>query len=165
MSSKDRDMVSRSLLWKSDSEEETIEKGRRLGSHLEEGDILALTGPLGSGKTRLVKGVALGLGVARAEDVKSPTFVYLRIHKGRIPLYHLDAYRFQGPEGFEAIGGWELLREDGVGVIEWADRLGDDLPEDRLDIEMILAGATMREIRITARGEAASRLESIGNAA
>jgi tRNA threonylcarbamoyladenosine biosynthesis protein TsaE len=150
-----------SLAWRSDSEEETIRLGRRIGRTLVAGDLVALTGPLGSGKTRLVKGIALGLGVADADSVTSPTFVYLRIHSGRVPLYHFDAYRLDGEAEFLALGGWELLGEEGVSVVEWADRLAPALPVDRIDVDLRPLDPSTRELLIRGHGKMASRPEEI----
>ena len=135
--------------------------GRRIGSILQAGDVVALTGPLGSGKTCLTKGIALGLGVSTSDSVTSPTFVYLRVHRGRLPLYHLDAYRITGAEEFLGLGGWEMLGEDGVSVIEWADRVSPALPRDRMVIDLAPLGPSTREIRLKGLGSAAPRLEEI----
>lgn len=135
--------------------------GRRIGKALQAGDVVALTGPLGSGKTCLTKGIALGLGVPDADSVTSPTFVYLRTHLGRLPLYHLDAYRLAGAEQFFALGGWEMMEEDGVSVIEWADRLGPALPRDRLDVRLAPTGPSSREISLEGLGKTAARLKEI----
>ena len=135
--------------------------GHRIGKALRAGDVVALTGPLGSGKTCLTKGIALGLGVPDADSVTSPTFVYLRIHLGRLPLYHLDAYRLAGAEQFFALGGWEMMEEDGVSVIEWADRLGPVLPTDRLDVRLAPTGPSSREISLEGLGKTAARLKEI----
>lgn len=149
------------LVWRSRSERETVEMGRRLGSALQPGDLVALIGPLGSGKTCLTKGIALGVGVASADLVTSPTFVYLRIHQGRLPLYHLDAYRLRGEEEFFRLGGWEMLGEDGVSVIEWAERLASALPADRIDVRLATVGPSAREIRLEGAGEGESRLKEV----
>lgn len=134
------------------SPEETQSLGRRLGKGLAAGDVVALIGPLGSGKTCLTKGLAVGLGVADEAAVVSPTFVVQRVHRGRVPLYHLDAYRLAGEEEFLGMGGDEMLGEDGVSVVEWSDRILGALPEERLQIRIEIIGETERRLRMIARG-------------
>ena len=84
--------------------QETIRLGENIGSCLKKGDVLALTGELGSGKTTLVKGIAKGLGVSDIRYINSPTFVIVKEYKGRIPLYHFDIYRLKGPGALDEIG-------------------------------------------------------------
>ncbi len=106
------------------SEQETIAEGKRLASFLKAGDLAALTGDLGSGKTTFTKGIASGLGVENPEYVNSPSFVLIREYKGEIPLYHFDLYRLDNLQDMGYIGIQEYLDGDGVVVIEWADKLG-----------------------------------------
>jgi tRNA threonylcarbamoyladenosine biosynthesis protein TsaE len=138
--------------------EETRSVGRALGSAAMPGTVLALRGELGAGKTQLAKGVADGLGVRGV--VNSPTFVLMNEHEGRLRLYHVDAYRLGDPEEAVAAGLIDDRQADGVLVIEWADRLGDWLPEDRLEIRLdpSRTDALHRDLRWTARGEAHERL-------
>ena len=119
---------------RSTSPDHTRELGRRLGTAAAPGTVLALIGPLGAGKTQLAKGVAEGLGVTGV--VNSPTFVLMNEHLGRLPLYHVDAYRLDDPEEAIAAGLLDDRQSAGVTVVEWADRLAGWLPEDRLEIEM-----------------------------
>ncbi len=108
--------------------EETQAIGRSLGAHAQAGDIFLLTGPLGAGKTCLTQGIARGLGVEGY--VRSPTFVLMTRHFGRLTLHHLDLYRISGPEEAWDLGLDEQLSGDGVCVVEWADR-APELFEDR----------------------------------
>ncbi len=119
---------------RSGSPAQTRELGRRLGSNAAPGTVLALIGPLGAGKTQLAKGVAEGLGVSGV--VNSPTFVLMNEHRGRMPLYHIDAYRLDDPEEAIAAGLLDDRQSDGVTVVEWADRLAGWLPAERLEIEL-----------------------------
>src|SRR5437763_10940658 len=90
-----------------------------LAKQLRGGECIALYGDLGAGKTQFVRGLVRGLGGA-ARSVSSPTFVLLNVYDtGRLPVYHLDAYRAHGPDDFETIGFTELLEQDGVVVVEW----------------------------------------------
>jgi len=139
--------------------EETLEWGRRIGRAAAPGDVLALVGDLGSGKTVLAKGVAEGLGAAAAREVTSPTFVLCREHLGgRIPFYHLDAYRLRGAADLEAIGSAEILGGDGLAALEWADRAPQALPPDHLEVRLEVTGPQARRLTFAARGPQAERL-------
>jgi tRNA threonylcarbamoyladenosine biosynthesis protein TsaE len=113
---------------------ETRALGRALGEAAVPGTLIALSGPLGAGKTQLAKGVAAGLGVTSV--VNSPTFVLMNEHVGRLRLFHADAYRLDDPESAFAAGLFDDRQADGVTVVEWADRLDGWLPPDRIDIEL-----------------------------
>lgn len=134
------------------SRDETIAFGQRLGALLRAGDVLALSGPLGSGKTTLTKGLAAGLGVEEPRWVTSPTFVLVHEYEGRVPVYHVDAYRLRGPDDAEALGADELFGGDGVAIIEWSDRIQAALPSERLDIVMTAIEETVRELTLVPRG-------------
>lgn len=118
----------------STSAADTRHIGERLGRAAEPGTCLALEGPLGAGKTQLAKGVAEGLGVAGV--VNSPTFIIMNEHAGRLPLFHVDAYRLDDGEAARQAGVLDERQADGVTVIEWADRLDGWLPPDRLRITL-----------------------------
>jgi tRNA threonylcarbamoyladenosine biosynthesis protein TsaE len=115
--------------------QETRAIGRALGTHAHAGTLVALTGPLGAGKTELAKGVAEGLGVTAV--VNSPTFVLMNEHVGRLRLFHIDAYRLDDPEEALAAGLFDDRQASGVAVVEWADRLGDRLPAERLELTLV----------------------------
>jgi len=139
--------------------EATLDLGRRLGRAARAGDVLALVGDLGSGKTLLAKGLAEGLGAARARDVISPTFVLCREYLGgRLPFYHVDAYRLRGAADLEAIGAEEWLGGDGVAAVEWADRTAAALPADVLEVRLEVTGESARRLTLRAGGPAADRL-------
>ncbi|HEX6882580.1 MAG TPA: tRNA (adenosine(37)-N6)-threonylcarbamoyltransferase complex ATPase subunit type 1 TsaE [Planctomycetota bacterium] len=116
--------------------------GERLGRALVPGALLALVGELGSGKTTLVRGLARGLGVEEA--VASPTFTRMRALPGRLALYHFDAWRGGAESLFEE--GGEFLSGEGVGVVEWADRVAAALPRPRLQLELRHRGEGLREL-------------------
>ena len=134
------------------SREETIAFGRALGRLLGAGDVVALHGPLGSGKTTLTKGIAEGLGVPEPRWVTSPTYVLVHEYEGRLLLYHIDAYRLTGPGDAEALGSDEMFYGDGVCVVEWPERILAALPEDRLDVRLEIVGEGERQIVLEARG-------------
>lgn len=135
--------------------------GERIAKLAQPGDVVALWGELGAGKTVLARGIAQGLGLD-ASDVTSPTFVILREHAGgRLPLFHLDLYRLRA--GDLGSTGWEeCLEGGGLTVIEWPDRAGDDLPADRLDVRLEHIADTKRRVVIDATGPASrARLEEL----
>ena len=130
-----------------DSEAETRALGLRIASAAEPGDIIALVGDLGTGKTALTKYIAEGLGVT--EEVISPTFNIVKEYRsGRIPLFHFDVYRLSGPEEFLDTGAEDYLEDSGLSVIEWADIVADALPEDSLLINIEYAGKGARRITV-----------------
>ena len=134
------------------SVEETLRFGERLGKLLKAGDIIALTGELGSGKTTLVKGIARGMGVKDPSHVNSPSFVILKEHKGRIPLYHFDVYRLDDPSSMETTGYKDFFYGSGASVIEWASKIRELLPDEYLDVELTVTGEDERRLAIEGRG-------------
>ncbi len=136
------------LILSTNTPDETIEVGRRLGRLLAAGDVVALVGDLGAGKTCLVKGIAQGLDVPESSYVRSPTFVILNTYAGRCDLNHLDLYRIQSPREIEDLGTREVFYGEGVTVIEWADKMEDLLPEDHLRISLDFRNETGRVIAL-----------------
>lgn len=132
--------------------------GRRLGQALFPGAVVGLIGQLGAGKTYLVRAVAEGLGVADSRVVGSPTFVLIQEYQGRLPLYHFDTYRLKSPGEFADLGVHEYFEDQGVCMIEWADRVPDLLPSERLDIRLEVVGDTARRATLEAHGLAYERL-------
>ena len=140
-----RQVVSRSTI-------DTQALGEQLGGLLQSGDIVCLYGELGSGKTVLAKGIARGLGVADEARVRSPSYVLIHCYQGRVPIYHADLYRLDGPTDLADIGLREFLAGDGVAVIEWADKLEASLPSERLDIVLAHQEEQTRLITVTPQG-------------
>jgi len=128
------------------SADETRSLGQKIAKHLKPRDILALFGPLGAGKTTLIQGLAEGLEVK--DYVTSPTFVLINEYQGRLPLYHIDLYRLENTGQIDDLGIAEYFEKEGVTVIEWADRLGDDLPDDIKTIDIKPLSETQRSFRI-----------------
>lgn len=143
--------------------------GYAIGQSLQGGEILALIGELGSGKTALVQGIAAGLGIP-SEQVTSPTFTLIHEYQGRRRLVHIDLYRIDRPEAVKQLGLDEYYNDQTVVAIEWADRIAAELPSDRLDIELVHVASTTRRMTMTARGtrsqtllhELRSRYRSMG---
>jgi tRNA threonylcarbamoyladenosine biosynthesis protein TsaE len=126
--------------------DETTALGEKLGKLLEPGDVVALYGDLGAGKTTLTRGIAAGLGLAA--DIHSPTFTLIHEHPGAVPLYHVDLYRLSNEQEVETLGLEEYIYSDGVTVIEWGDRMKSLLPAERLDITLRMTGDTNRELTL-----------------
>jgi tRNA threonylcarbamoyladenosine biosynthesis protein TsaE len=126
--------------------------GRRLGSLLFPGAVVALVGQLGAGKTHLVRAVAEGLGVRDPRLVSSPTFVLIQEYPARLPVYHFDAYRLAGCAEFIDLGADEYFAGDGVCLIEWADRVAACLPDERLHVELTVTGESSRRAEVTPFG-------------
>ncbi len=139
------------------SPEATRALGTRLGELLEGGDVVALSGELGAGKTCLVQGLALGLGVDPAVPVTSPTFTLVGEYPGRLILRHADFYRVEGYDRLLALGFDDLLDRHGVLVVEWPERVPEALPEERLEVRIEIlpakgAGERPRRIALGGRG-------------
>ena len=137
---------------------ETRAIGRALGAAAPAGTLLALVGPLGAGKTELAKGVAEGLGVTSV--VNSPTFVLMNEHAGRLLLFHIDAYRLEDPDEALAAGLFDERQAAGVAVLEWADRLRERLPAERLELRITpdARGGDTRRLDWSATGAGHLRL-------
>lgn len=144
---------------------ETLALGEALGIKLVPGDVVALFGDLGAGKTVLTKGIASGLEFP--DEIHSPTFTLIHEHLGAIPLYHIDLYRLTSEAEVESIGVEEYIHGDGVTVIEWADRMKSMLPPDRLDVYIKITGEDTREFVFeTDSGRLAAVIEEVtGHAA
>jgi tRNA threonylcarbamoyladenosine biosynthesis protein TsaE len=137
------------LIITSHSPEQTVELGRRIGRQLRGGEVFAITGPLGSGKTRLIKGVAAGAGAEDLRSVTSPTFVIVNQYEGRLDIYHIDAYRLNSVAEFEMLGFDDFCYPESVVLIEWADKIAPAIRNiDSIRIELAHAGKQARTIRI-----------------
>jgi tRNA threonylcarbamoyladenosine biosynthesis protein TsaE len=132
------------------SPEETQAAGERLGARLEAGAVVACVGALGAGKTCFLQGLARGLGVE--SPVTSPTFVLVNQYRGRLPVYHVDAYRTETLTDLLDIGIEELMHGDGVTVIEWADKLVPLLPSHTITVTITGLGDEPRRIVIEQAG-------------
>jgi tRNA threonylcarbamoyladenosine biosynthesis protein TsaE len=133
----------------SNSPDETIEFGRKLGSQLKGGEIIGICGQLGSGKTHLIKGIAAGAGAGDCRDVNSPTFVIVNEYSGRLDIYHIDAYRLNSVSEFEMLGFDDFCCSRSVVLIEWADKIELALQDiDYIRIELEHAGESNRKIHI-----------------
>lgn len=149
----------RTLDFISNSPEQTLRLGVRLGELLQVGDLLCLSGELGTGKTALAQGIGRGWGAARR--VTSPSFTlvneYPRMRDGRI-LYHIDCYRLESPAEIVTAGLQDVLEDGGATMIEWPERIAALLPAERLWIDLRHISDTRRGLRIKASGQRAEEL-------
>ena len=143
------------LLTDSLSELETETIAEELASILKPGDVVALYGSLGSGKTCFVRGLACGLHLSQA--VKSPSFSLINEYPGTIPLYHIDFYRLENPDEIADLGWTDYLSASGIVVIEWAERVKNMLPVDRFDVYLSIYGDNARKVEVIALGNAGYR--------
>lgn len=134
-------------------EEETIELGYRLGTLLKKGDFIALKGDLAGGKTTFTKGIGKALNVKSV--VNSPTFTILKVHKGDITLYHIDAYRLENNE-YDL--GLDELKDEGIMVVEWPEYYETYLPKDYIEVSFKFINDDSREIIIKAIGDKYSKI-------
>lgn len=133
------------------NEDDTRRLGAALADVLPPGTTVGLIGTLGAGKTRLVQAIAEALGVSSG-TVVSPTFVLCQEHYGRLTLYHMDAYRVKDDDEFLQLGPEEYFESDGITLVEWADRVIDCLPLNRIEIHIEVAGETARRFEVVAVG-------------
>lgn len=132
-----------------DGEHATERLGQALAAVLQPGTVVALCGPLGAGKTRLVQAVANALGVSEG-TVTSPTFVLINEYAtGRRPIYHFDVYRLRDDDEFLELGPEEYFASQGLTFVEWANRVEALLPAERLEVEIAILGDTARRFKIT----------------
>jgi len=127
---------------------ETMIAGEKLAKRLRPGDVIALSGNLGSGKTTFTKGIGKGLGVKDSMRINSPTFVLLKEYSGKVPLYHLDLYRLDDLKEIENLAIEEYIYGDGVTVIEWAERMRRLLPKRRIEVKFKIRDENKREVII-----------------
>lgn len=130
------------------SAKETILIGEKLAKTLKPGDVIALSGDLGSGKTTFTKGIGKGVGVKGPKRINSPTFVLIKEYEGRIPLYHFDLYRLDDLKEMENLAIEEYIYGNGVTVIEWAEKMAVILPEKHISVKFKIRGDNKREVLI-----------------
>ena len=122
------------LTFHTKSEHETIQLGEKIGSLLKKGDIIAMQGTLAAGKTTITKGIARALGIT--DTITSPTFCLISEYYGRMPLYHMDVYRLDGREDFINLGTDDMLYGDGVCIIEWSEKIMEELPSTTIVLRL-----------------------------
>ena len=128
------------------SPEETIALGEKIGSKLVKGDVIAMQGTLAAGKTTITKGIAKALGID--ETITSPTFCLISEYYGKMPLYHMDVYRLEGGEDFVNLGTDDMIYGDGVSIIEWSEKIMNELPKRTLILKITPQDDGSRKIEI-----------------
>ncbi len=139
--------------WVTNTVEETQALAEKIGNCLKPGDVVALHGDLGSGKTTFVQGLVKGTGIASA-SVKSPTFVLMREYAGAPSVVHMDAYRLAAAPAAVWLDVEQLIHPDKITVIEWAERVSELLPDQRIDIEFAHLSTNRRRITLLAQSKA-----------
>ena len=117
------------------SAEETIELGKKIGSLLQKGDIIAMQGTLAAGKTTITKGIAEALDIK--DTITSLTFCLISEYEGKMPLYHMDVYRLDSAEDFANLGTEDMLYGEGVSIIEWSEKIMEELPKKTIILKLI----------------------------
>ena len=135
-------MEHRNEIFKTESPEETQALGEKLGKTLKQGDVIALIGDLGTGKTCLTQGIARGVGIARDEIVNSPSYILINEYNATVPIYHIDLYRLEDSEEIAELGISEYMEGEGICIIEWAERMTDALPDTCIKIHITLVEKT-----------------------
>jgi tRNA threonylcarbamoyladenosine biosynthesis protein TsaE len=141
------------VLIHSKSPSETIRIGKHIGRLLLPGDVVALVGELGTGKTQFVKGLAAGVGIGTSADISSPSFTLINEYGGKVPLYHIDLFRLKSEREAGGLGLEEYFRGGGITVVEWADKIPSFLPPEMLWLQIRYTGERARSFEITAKGK------------
>ena len=128
------------------SPEETIALGEKIGSKLVKGDVIAMQGTLAAGKTTITKGIAKALGID--ETITSPTFCLISEYYGKMPLYHMDVYRLEGGEDCVNLGTDDMIYGDGVSIIEWSEKIMNELPKRTIILKITPQDDGSRKIEI-----------------
>ena len=132
-------LENRNETFKTETPEETQALGEKLGKTLKQGDVIALIGDLGTGKTCLTQGIARGVGISPDEIVSSPSYILINEYSGTVPIYHIDLYRLENSEEIAELGLSEYVEGDGICIIEWAERMADALPDTCIKIHITVA--------------------------
>ena len=141
------------MVFRTSNTSETIRMGKRLGRLLQPGDVVALVGELGTGKTQFIKGLAEGVGVGRATYVSSPSFTLINEYQARVPFYHIDLFRLESEKEADGLGLEEYVHGNGITAIEWADKISSLLSEELLLVKIHYTGEHSRTIEVTPKGK------------
>lgn len=140
------------VVFQTRSASETIRLGKTFGGRLHAGDIVALIGELGAGKTQFIKGLAAGAGVGKPNYVSSPSFTLINEYPGKVPFYHIDLFRLHSQKEAEGLGLEDYFNGGGITAIEWADKIPSLLPREMLSIHMLYTGMNARSIEVKGKG-------------
>lgn len=148
-----------------ESDQQTVELGSTLGARLKKGDVVALSGELGSGKTWFTKGIARGLGIGPNTIITSPSFALVNEYPGETTLFHIDVYRLENLSELLGAGIDEYLYSGGVAVLEWADRWPEILPDETVSVRLVILDEHSRSITFSAaHARASSVIDALGKA-
>jgi tRNA threonylcarbamoyladenosine biosynthesis protein TsaE len=138
-------------LFDSKNEEQTLSLGRKIGRNLSRGDVVAIKGELGAGKSVIVRGICQGLGIS--QRTRSPSFTFMNRYRGPVDVYHVDLYRIERTGELATLGWEDVLYSDSITIIEWADKLQSFLPSASLEISIEITGDETRRIALKANAE------------
>ena len=141
------------VVFETKSASETIQIGKGIGHLLRPGDVVALVGELGAGKTQFIKGLAEGVGVGKPTYISSPSFTLINEYLGKVPFYHIDLFRLEQEKEAEELGLEDYFQAGGITAIEWADKIPFLLPEEILWIEIHYTGENIRSLEISGKGD------------
>jgi len=145
--------MSGKTVFRTKSASETIRLGKRIGAVLQPGDVVALVGELGAGKTQFIKGLASGAGVGKPTYVSSPSFTLINEYPARVPFYHIDLFRLESQKEVAGLGLEDYFQGGGITAIEWADKIPSLLPAEMLSVHIMYTGKNTRSIEITGKGK------------
>lgn len=134
--------------YKTNSAEETMALGERLAASLPRRGVVLLSGGLGAGKTTLAKGIAAGLGAAKADEVSSPTFTLIHEYGEPVRLYHIDLYRIEEPRELATLELEDLMDRDALVLIEWGERFAHLMPKPRIEVRIERCGDSGRTVEV-----------------
>jgi tRNA threonylcarbamoyladenosine biosynthesis protein TsaE len=143
----------RKIVIQTRSASETVRIGKTIGSRLLAGDVVALVGELGAGKTQFIKGLAAGVGIENSAYISSPSFTLIHEYPGEIPFYHIDLFRLRREQEAEELGLEEYIHGMGITAIEWADKIFSLLPEELLFISILYIDKNIRSLEIAGKGK------------
>jgi tRNA threonylcarbamoyladenosine biosynthesis protein TsaE len=141
------------MVFQTQSTSETIRIGKSIGSLLLPGDVVALVGELGTGKTQFIKGLAAGVGVGKPTYISSPSFTLINEYAGKVPFYHIDLFRLRSEKEAQELGLEEYFQGGGITAIEWADKIPCFLPQEILWIHIRHTGKHTRSFEINGKGK------------
>ncbi len=148
------------MVFQTRSTSETIRLGKRIGRLLIVGDVVALVGELGAGKTQFIKGLAAGVGMGNPAYISSPSFTLINEYPGKIPFYHVDLFRLEREKEAEELGLEDYFQGGGITAIEWADKIPFLLPKEMLFIHIAYTGKKTRSLEIVGKGKRYEELVS-----
>ena len=148
------------VVFQTKSPSETIRVGKNIGTRLLPGDVVALVGELGAGKTQFIKGLAAGVGMGNPTYISSPSFTLINEYPGKIPFYHVDLFRLEREKEAEELGLEDYFQGGGITAIEWADKIPSLLPKEMLFIHIAYTGKNTRSLEIIGKGKRYEELVS-----